>query len=904
MVSLTSFSVRRPWWVILCFVALTAVALIGVLRIESEDDVFVFLPDEDPDVRGFREVSDRFGSLRVALIGAEARDPRGDVFGAEEARALAAATEALGAAPGVARVMSLANTADVVSTEEGAEIGPLLPGPPASAEAHAAVRQRVLALDHIVGNLVSADGRATTIYVYMLDGVGTEQTVTALRTVAERELSPFTVHYGGAAFAADAIYGEARDDVRHLSPVAALVLILVVLLSFRDPVGVALTLGSVGFATVVVFGAMGFAGERYTALTSTMPVILLATGSAYTVHVLGRYYLEREGATPQVALERASRIVARPLAIAAWTTAAAFLSFLVMDVRPMRAFGLAVAVGTLLCWFIARTLVPAVMTLWPRAPSREQLLPFGAALARMWRAVERRPKTVAAAMLLVTGAAMLPLGEVEVRMEAQAFLREGSPAWQDQRFFEDRFGGARFVQIEIAGDMQDPASLREIARLADYARSLPGVSQVSSLIDPLAIGAEVLSGEYRLPTSRREAAQVYLFLAGETGLTSLLTPDRGHALINARVRGEAAPVVAALEAYLAEQLQITPSGPTPATIAERLALVGRGAGATIDVQAIGGLIDRGAAVDEASPAWRSAAALQVDQHLRGDLAPPFDAAAQAEIRAAAGRSGVALRALLVQRAQGDRDADLYQEMLHLLDGARRSFQVEQTATAVLVAAGLDASNATLRRRAELILRDLNAPPIERASTALAARVTGEPVLDRALSRSVERNQLRSMAVGLVTVSALLLLLFRSLTLSLLCVVPAAVTAVVVGGVMGLMGARIDLSTAMVGAILTDTASDFGMHYVWYLRRRAPEEVARRVGPVMLVSTALVALGFYVFAAGQSTVMRTFGLLAGTTCLVSGLVTILLLPVVWPWLRRLHPEWSSARTDLAEDDLAP
>lgn len=903
MVSLTSFSLRRPWWVLLCFVVLTAVALLGVMRIESEDDVFVFLPDEDPDVLGFREVSDRFGSLRVALIGAEARDPASDVFGPAEARALAAATAALGAAPGVARVMSLANTADVVSTEDGADITPLLPGPPASAKAHAAVRQRALALDHIVGNLVSADGRATTLYVYMLDGVGTEETVTSLRAVAERELAPFEVHYAGAAFAAEAIYGEARDDVRRLSPVAALVLILVVLLSFRDPVGVLLTLGSVGIATVVVLGAMGFAGERYTALTSTMPVILLATGSAYTVHVLGRYYLERERATSAVALERASRIVARPLAIAAWTTAAAFLSFLVMDVRPMRAFGLAVAVGTLLCWFIARTLVPAVMTLWPRAPSREQLLPFGAALARMWRVVERNPKKVLAAMLVVTAGSLLPLGEVEVRMEAQAFLREGSPAWRDQRFFEDRFGGARFVQIEVAGDMQDPASLREIARLVDYTRGLPGVSQVSSIVDPLAIGTEVLSGEYRLPTTRREAAQVYLFIAGETGLSSLLTPDRGHALINARVKGEAAPVVAALEAFLAEQLQTAPSGPTPAATAERLALIVRAGGATMDAQAIGAMIDSEAVVDEASPAWGEAAARQVDQHLRGDLAPPFDAAAQAEIRGAARRSGVALRALLDQRARGDRDVDLYQEMLRLLDGARRGFQVQQTTTSLLTAAGLEPSDKTLRRRAELVLRDRMAPPIERASTELVAGVTGEPVLDRALSRSVERNQLRSMVVGLVTVSALLLLLFRSLALSLLCVVPAAITAVIVGGVMGMMGARIDLSTAMVGAILTDTASDFGMHYVWYLRMRDPEEVARRVGPVMLVSTALVALGFYVFAAGQSTVMRTFGLLAGSTCLVSALVTILLLPVAWPWLRRLHPAWGSARSDLP-DDVAP
>ena len=56
-----------------------------------------------------------------------------------------------------------------------------------------------------------------------------------------------TIYYGGAPFAARAIYQEAQADVRHLSPVAMLVLLLVVILAFRDPVGVALTVGSVAF---------------------------------------------------------------------------------------------------------------------------------------------------------------------------------------------------------------------------------------------------------------------------------------------------------------------------------------------------------------------------------------------------------------------------------------------------------------------------------------------------------------------------------------------------------------------------------------------------------------------------------------------------------------------------------
>src|SRR6185503_7771285 len=163
-----------------------------------------------------------------------------------------------------------------------------------------------------------------------------------------------------------AIYQEAQADVRHLSPVAMLVLLLVVILAFRDPVGVALTVGSVAFAVLVVLGGMGWWGEKYTVATSTLPVILFASGSSYAVHVLGRYYLVQKEKPLRKAMAEALRIVGPPLAIAAATTSVGFFSFIVTDVRPMRNFGIACGAGVVLCWLISLTLVPAVVALWPR----------------------------------------------------------------------------------------------------------------------------------------------------------------------------------------------------------------------------------------------------------------------------------------------------------------------------------------------------------------------------------------------------------------------------------------------------------------------------------------------------------------------------------------------------------
>jgi predicted RND superfamily exporter protein len=70
-----------------------------------------------------------------------------------------------------------------------------------------------------------------------------------------------------------------------------------------------------------------------------------------------------------------------------------------------------------------------------------------------------------------------------------------------------------------------------------------------------------------------------------------------------------------------------------------------------------------------------------------------------------------------------------------------------------------------------------------------------------------------------------------------------------------------------------------MHWLWYLRRERATEVARTVGPIMVVSIALVAFGFYVLALGRSPVMQLLGTLAGTSMALAALLSCFLLPAL-------------------------
>ena len=185
-----------------------------------------------------------------------------------------------------------------------------------------------------------------------------------------------------------------------------------------------------------------------------------------------------------------------------------------------------------------------------------------------------------------------------------------------------------------------------------------------------------------------------------------------------------------------------------------------------------------------------------------------------------------------------------------------------------------------RNDINLVAAELISPPLdETPGLAISAKLTGEPMLDRAFSRTVERNQWLSLGVALSAVLIALLIAQRALWPAILCVLPAMMSLLVVFGTLGLVGQPIDLGTSLVGSIVTSSGADFAMHYVWYLVRRRPSEVVPTVGPVIATTAALLGLGMGVLMLGAAPPLRLFGGLACAGLLLSALFTFFLVPAL-------------------------
>ncbi|MBE0576273.1 MAG: MMPL family transporter [Desulfuromonadales bacterium] len=140
----------------------------------------------------------------------------------------------------------------------------------------------------------------------------------------------------------------------------------------------------------------------------------------------------------------------------------------------------------------------------------------------------------------------------------------------------------------------------------------------------------------------------------------------------------------------------------------------------------------------------------------------------------------------------------------------------------------------------------------------------------------------SLSIGLVLLSILVLL--RSLRLTLLAMIPNVIPILWALGLMGFCGIDLSTGTAMIGAVVFGLAVDDTIHYLVHYRRiyagvarEAVTTTTTRTGRALMIASLVLAVGFWVgcFSSFKPTVY--FSLLVGGTLLGALICDLLVLP---------------------------
>jgi len=525
---------RNVAWAIVLVVGLvTAFCLLQIRNLKNDDDVLAFLPQNNPDVKLFYDINKRFGGLDLALVGIESDDP----FDADFLRKLQRLTQDLKDDPGLDHVLSLTNVVDFTPDRErgGVITAPLVQHLPETAEEKAALKAKVMSRDHVVGNLISDDARAVVIYNFLAYGTDPKGMAGRIKSRVRDVFPKREIYWGGGPFISTYIYETTQKDLGRLTPWAVLAIVVIILLAFRDWIGATLALLTTGVGIAVTLGLMALFGAPFNIVLSAMPIILFAIGSAYGIHLLSRYYFLAQKLDGPTALRRTLVGLGPVIVAAGLTTVASLLSFVFMDIRPIRTFGFFTAVGILTTLVLSLTFIPAVVRLTNLKRKQSDSILLRKAMVRLTVFAQRHRRLVGGGLLGLAGLSVFFISQVNTAVDQTSFFSPGSPPDKAEKFLGRHFGGAQFIQLFVEADLNDPHVLREIRRISDKIAVHPHVAAVRHAGYALSLSNRAMVGQQRIPDTAAQVKMLYSLMTGDPALAQLLSSDHQQGLIHVQV---------------------------------------------------------------------------------------------------------------------------------------------------------------------------------------------------------------------------------------------------------------------------------------------------------------------------------------------------------------------------------
>jgi predicted RND superfamily exporter protein len=169
-----------------------------------------------------------------------------------------------------------------------------------------------------------------------------------------------------------------------------------------------------------------------------------------------------------------------------------------------------------------------------------------------------------------------------------------------------------------------------------------------------------------------------------------------------------------------------------------------------------------------------------------------------------------------------------------------------------------------------------------------AVVTGSAMIQSTVFDLIISSQVSSIAMATIVVALFMLVLFRSVTVALLCMVPPAFAILANFGIMGLLNMPLGPTESMVGAIALGIGIDYSIHLVSRLREMQEEggtvdsdivTVMHTTGRAILFNAAVVVAGFTVLALSKTPSNAAFGWQLATNMVLCSIAALVLLPAL-------------------------
>ncbi len=910
--------------------------------IKVNSDVISYLRQDDPDVQLFNRIGKEYAGTSIAMVGIEAPD----VFDFQTLNVINRLTEKIRQIEGVATVMSLTDVLDIRSAEGGLEVGRLIdknniPNDPAELKR---IRKYALSKDMYNGRIVSPDGKVTIIIARLKQDADKQAVALKIKTIAQKEAGNYKLYFSGLPMQMLEVNDIIIHDMIYLVPVVVLMLILMLYFSFRTARGVILPLLTVIISTIWAMGLMILLGIELSIISNIMPVLLIAVGSAYGIHMIARYQEDIHHCPDKISCIKASLSeVGVPIILAGVTTLIGFLSFIGSYLTAVTHFGVFTGIGVAFALIISVTFIPALLTFLKKPKIRRNeegkednvIVHF---LDRLAFFVLNNEKLIIASAIILIVISIIGLPRLTREVNMVEYFKKDTDIRIAENMMEKNFGGSTPIQIVVKGDLKNPFVLKEMRQLEEFMETVPYVSKPQSVADLICEMNKVMNHHYTIPETRQGVTNLWFFIEGESILEQLVNAESSEGIIQANLgtvkTGEILKTVNTINDYIKSKMD------TSLVVAQ---INDQNYSKLLDfkIQKISKDILADFAKHKTKTNTNEDDLKQIIRKINDQTIVHFN---QAKLNDLANRlddfflneSEIEIEnehlikkinsKLIEQIKTGQKpDEERIKKILNQQLAGRESFSkedIEDTAYSLFVIlndywqyerimAGVEqiinkyAPQASKNQKLKDDLRDdlwlLNENHLA-VPKAIAANLgiegdhlsvhfiqSGMPVIFTKLDASLMKSQIQSLLIALVLVTIILIVQLKSVTGGLISVTPIVLTVLFNFAIMAYFNIPLDNATMMIASIAIGIGIDYSIHFT----NRFKEEFARNknatqalektlttTGRAILINALSVAAGFIILLFAQLIPIQRFGWLTALTMFFSSFSAITFLPALF------------------------
>ena len=166
------------------------------------------------------------------------------------------------------------------------------------------------------------------------------------------------------------------------------------------------------------------------------------------------------------------------------------------------------------------------------------------------------------------------------------------------------------------------------------------------------------------------------------------------------------------------------------------------------------------------------------------------------------------------------------------------------------------------------------------------QIAGVLVLYNNMLQSLFDSQIKTLVFVMLGIAIMFIILFRSITLSIIGIIPNFIAAVSILGIMGLLKLPLDMMTITIASITIGIAVDNSIHYIYRFREefkkindyeQTIDICHMSVGKAIFNTSVTIIFGFSILVLSNFIPTIYFGLFTGLAMLIAMLAVLTLLP---------------------------